>query len=301
MKFRFLPGVVLGLALGGTAALAQTQGGTDDASAPTPAPAGFTIDTVLVDVDGTKLTVGDLVAIRRELPAEYQQLPDEMLFNALIEQMTDQILLARAAEAAGLDRKPAIALRILNQDRAILADAHLRREVAKKVTPEAVEALYMERYVNAEPVEERRAAHILVDSKEKAEEIKAKIDAGADFAAMAKEHGTDATAQNGGELGWFTHADLVPAFADAVFAMEPGTVSGPVETDFGWHLIKLEEVRTRERPPFEKVEAELTGELVQKAQAEVIEGLRAAARIEQPETLPPASSIRADSLLDAAD
>ena len=300
MKSPFLPGLVLGLALAGASASAQTQDGAGRTATEAPV-AGFTIDTVVVDVDGTKLTVGDLLAIRRELPTEYQQLPDEVLFNALLEQMTDQILLARAAEAAGLDRKPAVALRILNQDRAILADAYLRREVEKKITPEAVEALYMERYVNAGPVEERRAAHILVDSKEKAEEIKAKIDAGADFAAMAKEFGTDATAQNGGELGWFTRADLVPAFADAVFAMEPGTVSEPVETDFGWHLIKLEEVRERPRPPFEKVEAELTGELVQKAQAEVLERLRAEARIEQPEVLPPAASIRADALLDAAE
>lgn len=305
--------LVLAAALSSGAALAQSsdqttgqttdQGGTTESTgeASGETAGGFSIHSPLAVIDGVTMELGELVALRRELPDQYQALPDEVLFEALTDQMIDQLLLAAAGHEAGLNQKPAVAYNILNQTRAILADAYLRSQVLVRATPEAVEALYAERYANAEPETEAHAGHILVDSEEKAVDIKAQLDGGGDFAALAAEHGTDGTAQRGGDLGWFLQADMVPEFADAAFAMEPGTISDPVKTAFGWHIIKLDEKRPRATPPLEEVQPELMGEVVQKAQADILAELRAKADIVKPEPPVPAQAIRADELLDAAE
>ncbi len=310
MKSYFLTTAALGLAplglvLWGSAALAQTAAepaapaepatATAEAAAPS-----YTIDSALAVVDGVTLTLGELIAIRRELPDQYQSLPDEVLFDGIVEQIIDQMLLAQAASDAGMGQRPAIALNLLNQQRAILADAYLRDAVAARVTPEAVEVLYRELYLDSEPTPEVRAAHILVDSEEKAADLKAQLDAGADFALLAAEHGTDGTTTQGGDLGWFTHADMVPEFADAVFAMEPGTVGAPIKTAFGWHLIRLDERRDRQPPVIDEVREQLMGELIQQAQVTVVEELRMQAAIVMPEPPLPPQSIREDAMLDAA-
>jgi peptidyl-prolyl cis-trans isomerase C len=194
-----------------------------------------------------------------------------------------------------------VALNLLNQRRAIVADAYLRREVSARATPEAVETLYNERYVNAPPQQEIHAGHILVETEEKATELKAQLDGGADFAALAAEHGTDGTASKGGDLGWFVQADMVPEFADAAFAMEPGTISSPVQTPFGWHLIKLEERRDRPTPALVEVQEALLGEVIQQAQLAILEELRSQATIVKPEQPLPPQSIRDDAMLDAAE
>lgn len=308
--------IVLAAVLGGGAALAQSSdqttgqstdqgaaGGTSESTADSTdeTAGGFSIRSPLAVVDGVVMELGEVIALRRELPEQYQALPDEVLYEALTDQMIDQLLLAAAGSAAGLDARPAVAYNILNQTRAILADAYLRSQVLARATPEAVEALYTERYANAEPETEVHAGHILVDSEEKAAEIKAELDAGGDFAELAAEHGTDGTAQRGGDLGWFLKGDMVPEFAEAAFAMEAGTISDPVKTSFGWHIIKLDEKRPRATPPLEEVQQELMGEVVQKAQADILAELRAKAEIVKPEPPVPAQAIRADEMLDAAE
>jgi peptidyl-prolyl cis-trans isomerase C len=297
VKSFLLRAAALGLAFGGPAALAQTAA---EPSAPAETPAAeVALGTPLAEVNGETLTLGALVALRRELPEQYQGLADEVLLEGLTEQMIDHMLLAQAAVKAGLGERPAVALNLANQRRAILADAYLQTQVAARITPEAVEALFAERYANAPVEQEVHAAHILVDSEEKAAELKAQIDAGADFAALAAEHGTDGTASRGGDLGWFAHGDMVPEFADAVFAMEPGTVSAPVKTAFGWHLIKLEERRDRQPPALAEVREGLMGEMVQKEQLAVMAELRAGATVVKADPKVPPEAVRADSLLDA--
>ena len=300
--------VPLGLLLAGPAALAQTTTEPTTEAAPEPAApaepataAAYSVHSALAEVDGVTLSLGELIAIRRELPAQYQSLPDEVLFSGIVEQLIDQMLLAAAGSKAGLDKRPATAFNLLNQQRAIMADAYLRREVTARATPEAVEVLYKERYLDAEPQEEVRAGHILVEAEEKAIELKAQLDGGADFAALAAEHGTDGTAQQGGDLGWFVHSDMVPEFADAAFAMEPGNVSDPVKTAFGWHVIKLDERRARPVPALEDVREALLGEVIQLAQAAVMADLRAQATIVMPDPPLPPQSIRDDEMLDSAE
>ena len=306
MKSFLLRAAALGLVLGGPAAYGQT---TTEPAAPAAAEAApaeptmpmedVTVDSPLAEVNGEVLTLGQLLALRVQLPAQYQQLPDQVLLDGLTQQVVEHMMLAQAAEKAGLANDPTVMLNLKIQNRAILADAYMRAELAKRITPEAIQALYEERYVNATPEKEVRAAHILVDSEEKAKDLKAQIDGGADFAEVAKANGTDGTAARGGELGWFAHGDMVPEFADAAFAMEPGTVSDPVKSAFGWHLIKLEEKRDRAAPPLEEVRDGLASELAQTQQQALLEELRAQATVVMPDLKVPPEAVRADGLLGA--
>ncbi len=306
MRLFPLGAAALCVALGGHGAVSQTSGGQTGSDQPAaaagtataePAPA-YAIDSALAVVNGESVTVGDVVTVRRQLPEQYQQLPDEVLYNGLRDQLIEQVLLAQAAATAGLEAEPAVAIQLAAQRRMVLAEAYLRREIAARVTPEAIDALYKERYVDTPPQQEVRAAHILVETEEKAKELKARLDGGADFAELAAANGTDGTASRGGDLGWFLRSDMVPEFADAAFAMEPGTISDPVKSAFGWHLIKLEEKRDRPVPPIDEVHGQLTGDLAQQAQDEIVAAAREKATITMPENAPPASAVRDDAMLD---
>lgn len=273
------------------------QGAQAETATPEEVAADFSADTVVATVDGTEITLGELIVVRRNLPPEFQQLPDEVLMSGLVDQLANQLLMAEAARDAGLDEQPAIRLALQNQERSVLAGAYLTQQVDERVTDEEIEAAYQTTYVDAEPVEEAHAAHILVKDEATAEEIEAKLADGGDFAALAGEYGTDATASRGGDLGWFAKDQMVPPFADAVFAMEPGTVSEPVETTFGWHVIKLFAFRERPVPPFAEVRPQIVQQLTQAAQQEVLAEIREGADVEIEDAAIPAAAIRADGLL----
>lgn len=283
-----------------TSAIAQSTTTETEATAPatqTPAVPAPTVDTVVATVNGTEITLGEVIAVRQGLPEQYQELPDEVLLNGLVQQMADQILLENAAIADKLDQKPTVKLAIKNQTRAVLADSYMTDALIARVNEEAVAAAYKTQFQDAEPVAEVRAAHILVPEEAKAVEIKKLIDEGADFAAMAAEHGTDGTSARGGDLGWFAHDQMVPEFADAAFAMDPGAISDPVQTPFGWHLIKMEEKRDRPAPPLDDVRGEIINALSESASNAVVGELRNAAKIEMLTDAVSPAAIRADDLL----
>jgi peptidyl-prolyl cis-trans isomerase C len=146
--------------------------------------------------------------------------------------------------------------------------------------------LYDESVKKLTPEKEVRARHILVDSEDKAKEILAKLKAGGDFVALAKENSKDPGAATGGDLGYFTKSQMVPEFAEAAFKLEKGQLSDPVKTQFGWHIIKVEDTRDRPVPAFEAVKEQIGNFLVQKAQTELVMKLRSEAKIEKP--TPPA-------------
>lgn len=274
---------------------AEEQAPAQAEAAPTPS---FDADTVVTTVDGTPITLGEIIAIRQSLPDEYQQLPDEVLMNGLVQQLIDQQLLANAAHAAGLRDLPSVRLSLRNQERAVLADAYMAQELLARVDAEAIQTAYDEQYASAEPVKQARAAHILVETEDAANALKTELDGGADFAALAAEHGTDGTASRGGDLGWFSEEQMVPQFAEAVFAMEPGTVSAPVETPFGWHLIKLEDKRDRPVPPLAEVQSAILSALTEKAQIDIIAERREAAKIATPEVQIDPAQLRQDALIE---
>lgn len=293
-----LAALVFALPAGAQTADPATPPAAPAEAAPAEAPAlDVSAANVLATVGTREITLGEIISLRRDLPEQYQYLPDEILSQGLLDQLIDQTLLDQAARAAKLDDRLDVALSIRNQVRAVLADAYLRTEMSTRMTEERLRAAYDAQYAATAPEEEVRAAHILVETEEKAKELRAQLDAGADFAALAAEHGTDGTASRGGDLGFFVKGDMVPEFADAAFATQPGQLAGPVQSPFGWHLIKVEERRQKPIPAFDEVREDLAGTLVQTIQGEIMEELRAATTVTMADPPVPAAAIRADDLI----
>jgi len=239
-----------------------------------------TADTVVATVNGTQITLGAMVAAREMLPEQYKSLPDDVLFKGILDQIIQQTALSQEAEAGKLKLRDT--LTIDNQKRGYLAGSVLSAVAKAAVTDDAVQKLFDEKYGHAAPAQEYHAAHILVATEDEAKAIRAELDKGGDFAAIAKEKSTDkGSAANGGDLGWFGTGMMVKPFEDAVVAMQPGKISDPVKSDFGWHVIKLEEVRTKAAPKLEEVKAELQGDIQQKAVEDKVKAVTASAKIEK--------------------
>lgn len=252
-----------------------------------------TADTVVATVNGTNITLGNMIAARESLPAQYQALPPETLFKGILDQLIQQTALEQSVTS--LTRRDN--LQIENERRAYLSNVALEPAVTAAVTDEAIKAAYDARFAGVTPGTEYHAAHILVDSEEKAKELKTQLDGGADFAELAKANSTDTgSGANGGDLGWFGLGTMVKPFEDAVVAAEVGKVTAPVQSDFGWHLILVSETRPAANPPLEDLREELTAELQQKAIEAKVAEVVAAAKVEKPgEGLDPA--LIADSTL----
>lgn len=238
-----------------------------------------TAATVVATVDGQDITLGQMIVAREALPEQYRSLPDDVLFNGLLDQLVQQFTLAKIGEG---EQTEADRLAIENQARGYLAGIVLSKVADAAVTDAALQTLYDQTYAKAEPATEYHAAHILVASEDEAKAVKAEIDGGADFAAIASEKSSDpGSAANGGDLGWFGTGMMVQPFETAVIAMAPGTVSDPVQTDFGWHVIRLIETRPAAVPAFEEVREQLAGDLRQQAVEAKVKEVTDAAKVER--------------------
>ncbi|MCB2129312.1 MAG: peptidylprolyl isomerase [Rhodobacteraceae bacterium] len=235
-----------------------------------------TADTVVATVDGKEITLGHMIAMREALPEQYLQLDDQTLFNGILDQIIQQQTLAEASEAHIRQRDT---LMMDNQRRSYLAGVSLDAAADAAVTDDALQALYKTKYSEKDLGTEYHASHILVETEEEAKAIKAEIEGGADFAAVAKEKSTGPSGPNGGDLGWFGLGMMVKPFEDAVVAMVPGQISDPVQTQFGWHIIDLIETRSAKAPAFEEAREELAGELRQSAVEQLVKDLTAAADV----------------------
>jgi peptidyl-prolyl cis-trans isomerase C len=239
-------------------ALTSTAGFAEDA---------ITADTVIATVDGTNITVGHVIALRGRLPEQYQSLPDDVLFPGIVEQLIQHTVLEHAIRTQ-LDKRTELGLE--NESRAFLANEMLTRLSEREVTEDELKAAYVERYDAAIPDQEYNASHILVETEDEAKELKRLLDEGADFATLAREKSTGPSGPNGGELGWFGKGQMVQPFEEAVMSLAVGEVSNPVQTQFGWHVVKLNDMRNIAIPTLEDVRADLTMELQRDAlEAEV--------------------------------
>ena len=237
-------------------------------------------ETVLATVNGNDITMGHLIAMRQMLPAEYQQLPDEVLFDGMLEQLIQQQVLAEAAEA---NVTSAMELGLENERRAFLAAMFMDDIAMADLSEDELQAAYDEAYGAVEPTVEYNAAHILVEGEEDAQNLLTALEEGADFAELAAENSIGPSGPNGGALGWFTEGMMVPEFEAAVMELEAGEVSPPVQTQFGWHVVLLNETREQAAPALDDVRAELE-EQVRRARVDArLEELTAAAEIERPE------------------
>jgi peptidyl-prolyl cis-trans isomerase C len=239
----------------------------------------MTAETVVASVDGSDITLGQLIMQRAQLPAQYQQLPDDVVFNGLVEQLVNQQLLADTLE----DEPKRVGIALTNELRSLRAGEVVNSMSSLTIEDADLQIAYDARFEGVEPEREFNASHILVATEEEAIEIKTMIADGADFAETAQERSTGPSGPNGGNLGWFGAGMMVAPFEEAVMALEIGDVSDPVETQFGWHVIILNETRETELPTLDSLRAELTTELQQQALDARIEELTAGAEITRPE------------------
>jgi len=217
--------------------------------------------------------------LRAQLPEQYQQLPDDVIFNGLIEQLVNQQLLGDTLEV-----QPArIDIALTNELRSLRAGEVVNNLREAGVSEDALQAAYDARFEGVEPDTEFNASHILVETEEEAVAIKTMIDDGADFAETAREKSTGPSGPSGGELGWFGPGMMVAPFEEAVVALDAGEVSDPVQTQFGWHIVKLNETRMTALPTLEDLRDELSNELQQEALNAKITELTEAAEITLPQ------------------
>lgn len=237
-----------------------------------------TADTIVATVNGKDITLGHMIIARASVPQQYQSLPDDVLFKGILDQLVQQILLSDAYQG---DVPKSVRLTIENEERAMVAAQQVQGFIDGAITDEALQAAYEARFASVEPAPEYNASHILVETQEEATAIIAELEAGADFAETAKGKSTGPSGPTGGELGWFGPGMMVAPFEEAVVAMKKGQVSAPVETRFGWHVIKLNDTRLQDVPPLSEVRDELELEIQQAAVEGYITKLEDAADIDR--------------------
>ncbi|QBX33652.1 peptidylprolyl isomerase [Paracoccus liaowanqingii] len=242
-------------------------------------------DQVVATVDGQDITLGQMIVMKQSIqdPA-MAELPDQALWDMMLDQLIRQTAVAASAEeTAGVRAQMEL------QRRNIMAAAAVSQIAGAEPAEEELQARYDQLFAEAGNATEYNAAHILVETEEKATELKAELDGGADFGDVAEANSTGPSGPNRGDLGWFTADQMVPPFAEAVAAMEPGGVSDPVQTDFGWHIIQLNETRLREAPPLAEVRDEISQMVLrEKVEAEIAR-LVEAAEIQKTEGVDPAA------------
>lgn len=245
------------------------------------APQASAADPVVARVNGVDIKESDLALAEEDLGADAQAVSPEAKREQLISYLADIILVTQAADKKKLADSPEFKRRLAFLRNKLLMGYELQDEAKSAVTDEALHQTYDEAVKSMGGQEEVRARHILVESEDEAKTLLDQIKGGADFAALAKEKSKDPGAAEGGDLGYFTKDQMVPEFGDVAFKMYPGQLSNPVKTQFGWHIIKVEDKRTKQPPEFEKVKDQIEAYLARKSQTEFIAKLRQSAKIER--------------------
>ncbi len=237
---------------------------------------------VVAKVDGKDVTRVDVYRYIRMMPENVQQLPPGAVYPLALEQVINTRLVQNQAEAADLENDSEVKKQLAMAKQQIERAVYIQRAVDKNISESDLKAAYDEFVKKAPDVEEIHASHILVDSEQKAKDIIAKLGKGESFETLAKENSADKTGANGGDLGWFSKQDMVPEFANATFALKKGETSKtPVKTQFGWHVIKVTDSRSRPKPSFEEVKPYLQVDLRRQTLEKMLEDWRAKAKIEK--------------------
>ena len=235
---------------------------------------------VVAVVDGAEIRLSEVLAARQSLPERFQALPLETVFPMLVNGLVDGKLAAAEARRLGLDREPGHRKHLARIEEQLLERAFLTRAIEERLTDEALRERYRRKVETSDGKEQVRASHIILDTEDQARQVIAELEAGTDFAEVARRRSTGPSADQGGDLGYFAREEMVPAFAEAAFALAIGEVTRtPVRTRFGWHVIRVSGRRTNEVPDFEQAKADLRAELAREIGATVIQELRRRADI----------------------
>jgi peptidyl-prolyl cis-trans isomerase C len=259
--------------------ISGTTGFSQDTAQPAPAIAP---ETVLATVNGKPITEAELQLALSELDQQFSRLPPEQQRAAAMSTVIQMKLLAAKAETDGLGKTPEFERRIEFLRERTLYAMVVDTEIAGKITEEEIRARYNKEIAAAPPVNEVKARHILVKTKEEGVDIVKQLDGGADFEKLANERTNDPSGKtSGGDLGWFGPGQMVPEFEKAAFALKVGEYTkSPVETQFGWHVIKAEDKRLKQAPAFEQVSDQVRSLLVRERYFALVKAIRDAAKVD---------------------
>jgi len=238
-------------------------------------------DSVVARVNGVDIKQSDLVLAEEDAGPEMQAASPDARREQLISYLADIIMVTQVADKNNIADNPDFKRRLAFLRNKLLMGFELQEEVKAAINEEALRQTYVEAVKSMTGQEEVRARHILVETEDEAKAVLEEIKGGADFATLAKQKSKDPGAAEGGDLGYFTKEQMVPEFADVAFKMYAGQLSNPVKTQFGWHIIKLEDRRSKQPPEFEKVRDQIEAFLSRKAQTDFIAKLRQSAKIER--------------------
>lgn len=265
-------GTVAALSLGALAACSENApGGAAQNADPS--------DQVMATVNGTDIYRSDIDMIAEMMGPSAMQIPAAQRDQEFLRILVDLTLVAEKARAEGYLNRPEVQRSMRQAERDALYTAYLT-EVTQNVPESDIQATYDEAAAAFTPEEEVSARHILVETEDEAKAIKAELEGGADFAELAIQKSTGPSGANGGDLGWFARERMVEAFSNVAFALEDGAISDPVETQFGWHIIKREGGRMSAMPPLEDVRDAIISQLIPQKISEELESLREGAKIE---------------------
>jgi peptidyl-prolyl cis-trans isomerase C len=247
-------------------------------------------DPVVARANGVDIRQSDLTLAEDEVGASMPQMPPDQKRQYLITYLADIIVLSQAADQQKLGDRNDVKHRIAFERNKVLMETLLDDAGKAAVTDDAMHKVYDDAVKQMAPEQEVHARHILVATEDEAKDIEAQLKKGADFATLAKEKSKDPGAADGGDLGYFTKDQMVPEFADAAFKLDKGQISDPVKTQFGWHIIEVEDKRVKPTPTYDEVKSQLETYVAHHAQADLVQKLRSAANIERLDQPPPAAA-----------
>lgn len=237
---------------------------------------------VVANVNGEEIKRSDVFNFISGLPEQVRQMPIQTLFPLALEQVVNNRVINSMATSASLDADPEVEQLVTQAKGQIIRNVFVDRQISEQMTQKRLLKAYEDLLGTLGDVEEVKARHILVDDEAKARELVAQLDGGADFETLAKENSTGPSASRGGDLGYFAKNEMVAEFSDAAFKLNPGEYSKePVKTQFGWHIIKVEEKRQRPEPDFEMVKPQLESQLRQQILAELLQKWQKEAKIKK--------------------
>jgi peptidyl-prolyl cis-trans isomerase C len=244
-------------------------------------------DPVLARVNGTEIRQSDIALAEEDIGGNIPaQASEAAKRDYLVNYVADMILVAKAAEARKIQDRDDFKHRLAFARNKVLMETLLQAEAKNAVTDQAMHQVYDDTAKQMGDEQEVRARHILVEKEDDAKAIVAELKKGADFAQLAKQKSKDPGASDGGDLGYFTKDQMVPEFAAAAFKLDKGQISDPVKTQFGWHIIKVEDKRKRQLPEFDKVKDQIETFVQRRAQVEFVTKLRAEGKIERLDSPP---------------
>ncbi len=238
-------------------------------------------DQLAARVNGSDIHLSDVEAVQQSLPPQAKKLPLAQIYPLLLERMIDATLVADAARKQHLQDDPEVQSRLKLLEDRLLQQAYIEKLIKSAETNDKLNAAY-QKFIKDKPAQDEiHARHILVKTEAEAASIIKQLDSGADFAVLAKKYSTDSGAASGGDLGWFTKGDMVPAFSAAAFALKPGQYTKtPVKTEFGWHVILVTERRVKPPPTFAEAREEVSRTLAREIVEAKLKELRCEAKVE---------------------